>query len=394
MQNIVVEEPYVPVPPRRGNLWPAAFARVLPWYLRTKYGVVDFNFQHLDRLRASLKAGHGIALMPNHSRDEDGLVMGRMSCEVGKYFYYMSSWHVFKQSRLQAFLLPRLGLYSVYREGPDRASVKTSVEILARAERPIAIFPEGFLGRTNDRLNTLMDGPALIARAAAKKRAKENPPGQVVVHPVAIRYHLRGPLDSGVANVLAEIEQRLGWTPTPNAPLRERVDKIGEELLAQQEIKYIGQRQTGTLAVRLQGLIRAVLHPLEDEWVGTRHDEESVQARVRRLRVVIVPALADGKLLEAERQRRWKQLGQIYLAQQLDNYPPDYLSGNPSPERLLETIERFQEDLTDKLQPYVPLGVTVTIGEAIPVNPGREPHGANDPLLQAVEKQLRAMLRI
>jgi hypothetical protein len=108
--------------------------------------------------------------------------------------------------------------------------------------------------------------------------------------------------------------------------------------------------------------------------------------------VAIVPALAAGGLDEGERRRRWKHLAGIYLAQQLDNYPADYISGNPTPERLLETIERFQEDLTDKLRPYVPLGVTVSVGEAIVVNPGREPHGANDPLLQAVERQLRSML--
>jgi len=392
MQNIVVPEPYVPIPPKRGRFWPWLASHVLPWFLRKEYGVVHFEFEHLERLQASLRAGHGIVLMPNHCRDEDGLVLGRVSIEVGQWFYYMSSWHVFKQSKAKAIVLPRLGLYSVYREGADRAAVKTSVGILAGAERPLVMFPEGFLGRTNDRLNALMDGPALIARAAAKKRAQANPPGQVVVHPVALRYHLRGPLEPGVAGVLAAIEQRLGWTPTPAVSVRERVEKIGEALLAQKETQYFGQPQTGPRAARMAGLIQVILRPLEDEWVGARHEDESVQSRVRRLRVAIVPDLAAGRLDETERRRRWKQLAEIYLAQQIDNYPPDYLEGNPTPERLLETIERFQEDLTDKLQAYVPLGVTVTIGEAIPVNPGRTPHGANDPLLQAVERQLRSML--
>lgn len=392
MQNVVVEEPYVPVPPRPSNFWPSAFQHILPWFLRKEYGVVHFDFAQVDRLRDSLRAGHAVVLMPNHCRDEDGLVLGRLSCEVSSWFYYMSSWHVFKQSRLKAFLLPRLGLYSVYREGADRAAVKTSVGILTRAERPLVMFPEGFLGRTNDRLNVLMDGPALIARTAAKKRAQASPPGQVVVHPIALRYHLRGPLEPGVAGVLAEIEQRFGWAPNTPMPLRDRVEKIGEALLAQKETQLIGQPQTGPIAARVTGLIQVVLGPLEDEWAGARHEDESVQARVRRLRVAIVPALAAGGLDEGERRRRWKHLAGIYLAQQLDNYPADYISGNPTPERLLETIERFQEDLTDKLRPYVPLGVTVSVGEAIVVNPGREPHGANDPLLQAVERQLRSML--
>jgi 1-acyl-sn-glycerol-3-phosphate acyltransferase len=392
MQNVVVPEPYVPVPAKRGNFWPWAFSHILPWFLRKEYGIVHFDLAHVDRLRASLRAGHAVVLMPNHCRDEDGLMLGRLSCEVDSWFYFMASWHVFKQSRVKAFLLPRLGLFSVYREGTDRTAVKTCVGILTRAERPLVIFPEGFLARTNDRLNALMDGPALIARAAAKKRAQASPPGLVVVHPVALRYHLRGPLEPAVAGVMAEIEQRLGWPPNPSMPLRDRIEKIGGALLAQKEVQYIGQPQTGPLAARQANLIQVILLPLEDEWAGARHDDEPVQARVRRLRLAIVPDLAAGRLGEAERLRRWRQLADIYLAQQLYNYPPDYISGNPSPERLLETIERFQEDLTDKLKPYATLGVTITVGEAIVVNPDRAPHGDNDPLLQAVEGQLRSML--
>ncbi len=392
MQNIIVTEPYVPVPPKHGNFWPALCGRILPWFLRKSYGVVQFDLRNLERLRESLRAGHGIVLMPNHCRDEDGFVVGQISVKLRSWFYYMSSWHVFKMGWLQGFMLPRIGLYSVNREGADRSSVKTSVDILAHARRPIVIFPEGYLGRSNDRLNAMMDGPALIARAAARKRAQINPTGKIVVHPIALRYHVLGPLAPGVAGVLTEIEQRLALPQGAKLPLRERVDKIGEALQAKREIEHLGQAQTGPLAPRLAHLIQVLLQPLEDEWIGARYHSEPVQSRVRRLRVAIVPGLVKKDLPEAEVKRRWKHLADIYLAQQLDAYPPDYLAGDPPPERLLETIERYQEDLTDKLQPYVPLAVTITIGEAIEVNAGRAPHGADDPLLQAVEEQLRSML--
>ena len=45
----------------------------------------------------------------------------------------------------------------------------------------------------------------------------------------------------------------------------------------------------------------------------------------------------------------------IYLAGQLACYPPDYLAANPTPERLLETVERFEEDRFDLLSPIVGL---------------------------------------
>ena len=89
-------------------------------------------------------------------------------------------------NKLQAFLLRRAGAFSIYREGMDKQAVQTSIEILETAERPLVIFPEGHISRTNDRLTPMLEGTALIARQAAKKRAKDNK--KVVVHPVAVRY--------------------------------------------------------------------------------------------------------------------------------------------------------------------------------------------------------------
>ncbi len=97
---------------------------------------------------------------------------------------------------------------------------------------------------------------------------------------------------------------------------------------------------------------------------------------------------------EPERQRRWKQLADLYLAQQLAHSPPDYVRSNPSAERLLETVERFDEDLTDKVRLLGPLHATITVGEAIEVSPTRESRGSSDPLMDEIEKQLNSLLGI
>jgi 1-acyl-sn-glycerol-3-phosphate acyltransferase len=367
------------------------FSYILPWYLRKTYNVTEFEFVNVERLRESLRAGHGVLLMPNHCRDEDGLMLGMLSIKVKQWFYYMSSWHVFKMNRTNAFLLPRLGLFSVYREGPDRGSVKMSVDILAHAERPLVIFPEGYLARTNDRLGELMDGAALTARAAARKRAQIAPSGKVVIHPVALRYHFLGDIDVAVAEVLDQIEARLNSPPSRDLPSRERILKVGEALLTLKEIEYLGRAQTGSLASRLSHLIQSILVPLEVECLGQQHND-TVQSRVRRLRIAIVPGLLKAGITKAERERCWRHLAGVYLAQQLDNYPPDYLSNNPTPERLLETIERFEEDVTDKVTPHGPLRVTISVGEAIEVSPAREGRAHDDQILRGVERQLREML--
>jgi 1-acyl-sn-glycerol-3-phosphate acyltransferase len=389
MQTIVIDKPYVPVPPYRGRIWPKVLGFYLPRLLRKKYGVTRVDCVHADRLRQSIASGSGVLLAPNHCRDEDPLVLGRLSAAVGSPFFVMASWHAFMQDRMTAFLLPRAGAFSIYREGIDRTAVNTAIDILETAERPLVVFPEGYIARTNDVVHELLDGVSLMARTAAKRRAKKDPTAKVLVHPVAIRYRFQGDITTAADKVLDSIEKRLTWSKQ-NLPLEQRIHKVGSALLALKELEYLGQADDGDVSVRLAKLTNSILGPLESEWLKEQHDD-SVPTRVKRLRTAILPDMTKGELDETESQRRWKQLADLYLAQQLDHYPPNYLT--PSPDRILETIERLEEDLTDHITVHGEIHATVTVGEAIEVTGERE-RGAVDPLLVQIRQQLETMLEI
>jgi hypothetical protein len=101
-------------------------------------------------------------------------------------------------------------VFSVYREGMDRDALKCAIQILVRARRPLVLFPEGVISRSNDRLNHLMDGTAFITRNAAKQRIGPSE-GKVVLHPAAIRYLFLGDVSRTLEPVLDEIERRLSW---------------------------------------------------------------------------------------------------------------------------------------------------------------------------------------
>jgi hypothetical protein len=282
-------------------------------------------------------------------------------------------------------------VFSIYREGSDRDALKTAMQVTAEARRPLVIFPEGVISRHNDKLNHLMEGTALMARGAAKQRAAQNPPGTVVIHPVAIRYFFDGNIESTAPAVLRDIEHRLTWHPQDHLPLKDRIAKIGGALLALKEVEYFGAPQSGSIAERLDGLIDRLLIPLEKEWVRGRREREII-ARVKLLRTAIVPEMVSGILDESESQRRWRHLADMYLAQQLSCYPPDYLAADPTPERYLETIERFEEDMTDKARLHAPMRAVVMVGEAIEVSPERTRGVDGDPLMNAIREQLETML--
>ena len=373
MQRIVVEEPYEFIPPHHGNWWPSFIQcfELHKRYLRKDEGVVDFECRNVERLKESLAAGHGIMLTPNHARPGDPIVMGVLAKAAKTHVYAMASWHLFKQDWFTAFAIRRMGGFSLYREGMDRQSINTAIKIIESAERPLIVFPEGSVTRTNDRVHALLDGVSFIARTAAKRRKKESADKKVVIHPVAIKYLFAGDLEAAVIPILEQIELRLSWQPLDDMPLLDRITKIGRALLSLKEIEYFGETQEGRLRDRLAGLINRLLVPLEQQWLGSEKDGPVVP-RVKNLRMAILPDMVKGNVSDSERSKRWRQLADIYLAQQISCYPPDYLVERPSVSRILETVERFEEDLTDKAKPLGHLKAVIEVGEAIEVTTQRD----------------------
>ncbi len=366
MQNIVIDKPYQFVPPHRGTFWPAMFRPGIRPYLSKVWGVTGVDFNGVERLRAVLRERASIVLVPNHCRPSDPMVVTLLGFEAGTPSYTMASWHLFMGDRLTTWILRRIGGFSVYREGLDRTALKAAIELLTEAKRPLVIFAEGIITRANDRLAAFQEGPAFIARSAAKQRAKTEPAARTVLVPVALRYRFLGRLEESANPVIDRIETRLTWEPRRELPLIERLRRVGNAILGLKELELAGEVRPGGLSDRLARLIDDILAPLEAEWKIKRR-ESDVPGRVRSLRAAILPDMVEGGITDAERERRWRQLARLYLAQQLSLYPAGYLEGSPSVERMLETVERLEEDLTDVATVHRPMAVTVHVGEPIDV---------------------------
>jgi 1-acyl-sn-glycerol-3-phosphate acyltransferase len=390
MQNIVITKPYEFVPPLDSWFWNRIFGAVLARYLHWKYGVAKREYRGVERLRASCAAGHGIVLAPNHSRPCDPMSICLLCAQAGQPFYLMASWHLFMQGPLLRWQCRRAGAFSVYREGVDRESLRAAIDILVNNRRPLVLFGEGAVTRTNDRLRDLQDGAAFIARTAAKQRAKQNPPGKVVIHPVAMHYYFDGDIELAAGSVLDEIETRLSWRKQ-DLRLLPRIAKVMDGLLAMKEVEYLGRPHIGSFAERQKFLLEAILSPLEKQWLSGQAAEDVIE-RVKRIRTALVPEMVAGRLSPEEMKRRWRILADVYYAQTLSCYPPDYLDGQPTVERILETIERMDEDLNDNARIHRPMRLVIEVGDALEVPAGRERGGAGDPLMIELRRRLEAMI--
>jgi 1-acyl-sn-glycerol-3-phosphate acyltransferase len=392
MQAIIVEEPYKFIPPVYGNIWPDLIQLYLPRYLRKKYGIQSMESRHVERLQASLDAGYGVLIAPNHCRLCDPLTFSCITRKIKRNMHAMASWHLFKQDRFMRFMLRRMGAFSVYREGTDRQAIDTAVNILVDGKRPLVVFAEGAISRHNDVLMPMMDGTAFIARTAAKRREKLGVPGGIVVHPIAIRYFFRGDLEATVTPVLEEIESHFSWYPQHDKSIVQRLQQIGQALLSLKEIEYLGGARSGDFYQRVEGLIQEVLTDLERQW-NVKDSGEGVVSRVKNLRTLIVPDMVKNNISAEERRRRWKQLAACYYVQQMSHYPRHYVrTGKNIPEHILETVERFEEDFTDQLRVHGPFHVVVEVGEAIPVDSRRDRAAQTDPVMAGIRSQLAEML--
>lgn len=389
MQNIVVDQPYEFVSPHRGNILPRLLGRLLiPGLMRKRYGLVASEVHGAEKIRSSIAAGDGILITPNHPRPCDPMALYPLAQATGSLFFAMASWHIFMEGRLQRAVVRLMGAFSIYREGMDRASLQCAMDILENARRPLVIFPEGAVSRTNDLLNPLMEGISTIARGAARKRAAGDG-GKVKIFPLAIRYHFDGNLSETLEPVLENIEHRLSWPAQRDLDLLTRIRKVGGALLGLKEIQYLGQTQSGDLWERAEKLIDHLLHPLEEEWLDGPQTG-SVVKRGKNLRSVILKGMVSGDIDDDERDRRWRQFEALYLAQQLSLYPRGYLSHDAPGERFIETVERFEEDLTDFARPHPPQRVTLQVCDGIEV-PAEKVAGT-DPLMGDVEKSLSLAL--
>lgn len=392
MQEIIIEKPYRFVPPHRGDWIPALIqkTKLVDRYLSRFEGIESFEVRHVERLKESLRAGHGILLAPNHCRYADPIALGWLAREAQVHIYSMASWHLFNQNWLQSLAIKLCGGFSVFREGVDRKSIDTAVEILTEAKRPLVLFPEGTVFRTNDLLNPLMEGVSFLARTAARRRAKAQL-GRVVVHPVAIKYLFRGDLPATVEPVLQMIEERLTWADTMRSRnLVARVRCLEEALLSLKEVQFFGKAQAGSLADRKQALIARLMDPLEIELLG-RPQGGNLLPRIKQLRALLVPHLTEPATSQEQRRVIWRQLADIYLAQQIESYPVGYLD-HPTETRVLETVERFEEDLTDRARIHRPLHAILEVEPAIEVEATKPPKDQPDPITAQLEASLRSRL--
>ena len=389
MVNIVIEEPYKFVAPHHGLFWSKLLLPLLPRLAKNMYGLNKVEVKGYNFVKESLIQNKGVLIAPNHCHPADPMVMTIALGQLNTTPYTVASWHIFKQNWLHSFILPRVGVFSIYREGMDRDALKCMTDILGKHNRPLLMFPEGIITRTNDHLGNFMEGLALVSRMATKQRGD----GNIVIIPTAIRYTFKGDLEKVIDPILEKLEHRLSWRVNKIDPYYKRISNIAFALLCLKEIEYYGDTGAGDVNTRLENLIDTILGKHEEKWLKKKR-VGTTTSRVKTLRTAVLPDLIKLELNEQERKERWKVLEDVYVAQQLANYDASYFNPKATRNQILEAVQKFEEDLTDKVDPAGPLNATVTFCPPIPVSSDKSEDKAGTLLTSQVKEAVSNALGI
>ena len=310
--------------------------------LRTKQQIVGISSTGLEHVQEAVASGHGVLIAPNHSAHYDSAALYVAADEISQPLYFMVAWQVFGMaSYFDRWAMQRLGCFSIDRESTDKTAFKQAVTILKESPHPLVIFPEGDIYHTTDRVTPFREGAAAIALSAAKG---ERP---ISIIPCGIRFkYVDDPTDQ-LHDLLSQLEERLYLRPHPETNLQVRIHRFAEAALALKELDYLGRTSTGRLRDRINMLIEAVLGQLESRH-GLRAGERNAPERVKELRRKVI---AQMELVSADNgdRQRYNELQQdmedIFFVMQCFSYPGDYLSEEPSIERLAETADKFEEDV-------------------------------------------------
>jgi hypothetical protein len=364
-------------------------------HLKRKYKVPLITDAGFEAVRALSAAGHSIVLAPNHADHSDPHVMMEVTARHRLRALFMGAREIFEVGPATRFALQSMGVFSVDRDGPDIAAIKTAITLLEKGGDPLIIYPEGEIYHHHERLDPLHEGVASILLKAAS-RLKDGREAFLV--PVAIRFFHVPEVESTFCGRLSKLEDRIGWQPKPSLATDERILRLGSGILALKETEALGQAGTGGIQERLAGLCETLLAEAE-----SRHarDPKAVTPpeRVRSLRYRIRRRLLDSGSppLAAERLALLDDLDRVFTALQAHSYIGDYLLEHSTLDRRAETILKLEEDLFGFPTYPTPRSVQVTAAPPIAVSrmigEGVLPaKGSAGELTALLEKSLAGML--
>ncbi len=349
-------------------------AQITQWKCRATLVVAKDEIKQLKALKSDR-----VIYFANHPTFGEPVLMYELSARLHKQIYFMAAYELF-QGPMRHFF-QRVGAYSIRRGLVDRKSIKQTIDLLRQPAAHLGIFPEGRCSFQSDRLMEFQPGGVQLAfQALAKLPLEDGKMPSLYAVPVSIYYQYEGDLRGPVEETLVELEEALGLPPLteilPDPLPAEAIAKLPPQAYARLKRIALGilqrveadctdwnldlpELEDSNWNVRLNALRDGILDRCE-ELVGL----SSNRGQPRRNRAYrIQAALADRKAGlnaavsgsgDSETEAAFPTLlikRSIERLLNLDTIYDGYVRENPTPERFLDSMARFQREIFQIDQP-------------------------------------------
>ena len=334
-----------------------------------------------------------LIFVSNHSTHSDVEIVMEVMGQCKLWGCFMAAHEVFVRSRIQSWVMQKMGAFSVDRERVDRRSIKEGVRIAQDKRFCLGLFPEGNVVFTNERVRPFLDGASFMA-IKAQRDLKDS--AKVFIIPTSVRVtHLkdvRGLLRTQLNDLVATLQaEHIDVHRDESLPFHEQLIMTGYSILCR-GLKRRGFEPNVDIESWRKNPDQ-VLENAAAEILGELESEMAIEAKgsaLERARAVR-SQLAKMRLDENQDEKKinsWDDKSMLLL--RVRSYESDYLRSCPSVDRCGETLEKMREDATEVLiRPESDRHANVHFGHPIPVT-GKKVGDLTRELEEAVDRGLAA----
>jgi 1-acyl-sn-glycerol-3-phosphate acyltransferase len=241
MQVKTVQPPLQFIPPALNPSVLAVTQKLLPFWLRYHRGISHIEANHVERLaklyhQFQLGKTRFLIAFRHPSLDDPAclhyLLAHILPQEARKHniplrhpihahFIYERGIPLWAGS-LVGWLFSRLGATPIHRSKIDLVGVRSARDLFANGSLPMAAAPEGTLNGCNERMNPLEPSVAQLGFWCIEDLLKTERFEQVVILPVAIKYHYVRPDWQALEMLLSQIETDCGLSVARESSLQTR----------------------------------------------------------------------------------------------------------------------------------------------------------------------------
>ncbi len=334
---------------------------------------IDISDEDLATLR-DLK-GSRCMLMPSHSGGFEPYLVVYLSKLLRDDYYYIAAIEAFQRNSVIAWIMQRMGCYSVIRGAADRLSVQMTRRILAEGKRWLVVFPEGQTVWQNDTVIPFQMGVTQLAFKALEDAIAEQEDSDLTCIPMAVKYVYSKSMDSEIDESLHRLESQLfEGTPPATASSYERLRNVGEAVLAANEHRHgIKAESDATFDDRIQRMKETVVREVEEQLDIVPRADALLLDRIRACfnavdRIVseeMPETPYEQKLAEEQSRAATALYDGLWRVLQFVAIYDGYVGESLTVERLMDVLCLLEMEVFNERRIWGPRKAIITVGDPV-----------------------------